>query len=111
MNNLESKTFGEIVVGIARELSGYFLILIATASVLLFIWGIVKYIYKAESEAERTKGRNLMLWGIIGFFVFFGIWAIVTMIGTTFGVDVKIPPQFDAGGVPIPFVGPPAPSR
>ncbi len=109
MNDLTSKNLGEIVVGIINEISMYFLTFITALSVVVFIWGVVKYIYKGDSEGERKKGRELMFWGIIGLFVLFGIWGILEILANTFGIEFNVPPQFDEGSIPIPFRGPPRP--
>jgi len=94
MKDLSSQSFGDIAVGIVKDLSGYFLTFITGLTVLVFIWGVVKYIYKGDSEAERKKGKDLMVWGLIGLFVLFGIWGIVGVVGKTFGVETGIP-QFE----------------
>jgi hypothetical protein len=89
--DLNNKTFGEIVVGIASQLSIYFITFIAGLAMIVFFWGVAKYIYKGDSEAERKKGKDLMFWGIIGFFVFFAVWAIVGVMTNTFGIENTIP--------------------
>jgi hypothetical protein len=94
MEDLSTKTFSEIILGIATTLSEYFVTLFASISVLLFIWGVTKYVYKGDSEAERTKGKNLMFWGIIALFVLFGIWGILELLANTFGIEFDVPPQF-----------------
>jgi hypothetical protein len=35
-------------------------------SLLVFLWGIVEYIKKADNDTERKKGKDHILWGIIG---------------------------------------------
>ena len=45
---LNDKTFGEIVVGVVNDVSTYFITFMVGLSVLIFIWGIVKYIYKMK---------------------------------------------------------------
>lgn len=51
---------------------------------LVFCWGIVKYLYKADNDAERKKGKNLILFGIIGLFVMVSVWGIVNILSGTF---------------------------
>jgi hypothetical protein len=88
---MSDKTLGEIVVGIIQDISESFITLIAAASVLVFIFGVTKYIWQGDNEESRKKGRQLMLWGIIGMFVMFGVWGLVGILGDTFGVETVIP--------------------
>lgn len=51
---------------------------------ILFLWGVLKFIKNAGDEKARTEGKELMLWGIIGFFVIFAIWSIVGVVSGSF---------------------------
>lgn len=45
---------------------------------LFFLAGMARYIYLGQgSEEGRQKGKKMMLYGIIGFVVLFGIWGII----------------------------------
>ncbi len=52
---------------------------------LVFIWGVAKYfIFSGASEEGKEQGRQLMIWGIIGFFVMVAVWGIVNLlVGST----------------------------
>ena len=55
---------------------------------IVFLWGaFYTFILGANSEEVKEKGKNLMLWGLIGFFVMVSIWGLVNILtGTiTFG--------------------------
>ncbi len=48
---------------------------------IVFLWGaFYVFILGAQSEETKTKGQNLMLWGLIGFFVMVSIWGIVNIL-------------------------------
>jgi hypothetical protein len=48
---------------------------------LVFVWGAFQYfIFSKGSEEGQEKAKNLMLWGIIGFFVMVAIWGIVNLL-------------------------------
>lgn len=57
-----------------------------TLAFLLFIIGMVRFFFLGGEEG-RQKGRQFMLWGIIGFVVMFSVWGIVRILLTTFGVS------------------------
>lgn len=62
------------------------LLLLFSIGLLYFLWGIVVFIWKADSEVERSKGAQHMLWGIIGMFIMIAAYAIINIIGNTFGI-------------------------
>lgn len=65
--------------------------LIIALAVAMFIWGVVQYVINSDEEAKKAKGKQFMIWGIIGLVVMFGVWGIVKIIGTTFGIENAIP--------------------
>ena len=65
---------------------------------LVFLWGAFDvFIIGSNSEDVKEHGKNLMLWGLIGFFVMVSIWGLVNiLLGTvTFGNAVG-----PSGGTP-----------
>ena len=56
-----------------------------------FFWGVTKYIRTgAGSEDAAKEGRQIMIRGIIGLFVAFSIWGIITFIKSELGIpDVQ----------------------
>ncbi len=58
-------------------------VLFAVAFVV-FLWGaFYTFIVGANDEEVKTKGKNLMLWGLIGFFVMVSIWGLVNILTGT----------------------------
>ncbi|MCI0597841.1 pilin [Candidatus Parcubacteria bacterium] len=73
--------------------------LIFAVAFLLFIWGVFQYfIAGGADEDKRKKGREFIVYGIIGFFLMIAIWGIVRLSVNTFG--------FGAGAPPVPGFGP-----
>ena len=71
----------ESIGGLISEFTGLINDLIGLLSgiaFLVFIWGLVKFIYNAGSEEGRREGKNRMVWGIVGLFVLLSIWGIVS---------------------------------
>jgi hypothetical protein len=70
------------------------IILVAAIALLVFFWGLVKYIRKA-GEGDVKEGRDLMVWGTIALFVMVSIWGLVRFIQgelrITDNQDVDIP--------------------
>ena len=65
---------------------------------IVFLWGAFDvFILGANSEEVKEKGKNLMLWGLIGFFVMVSIWGLVNILLGTFVFGNSVGP---AGGTP-----------
>ncbi|NNM83894.1 hypothetical protein HKL94_01595 [Candidatus Parcubacteria bacterium] len=51
---------------------------------IVFIWGVFQtFILGQGSEDAKEKGKNLMLWGLIGFFVMVSVWGLVNILTGT----------------------------
>ncbi len=65
--------------------------LILALAVAMFVWGVVQYVINTDEEAKREKGKQFMIWGIIGLTVMVGVWGLVSILGSTFGIKDVIP--------------------
>lgn len=51
---------------------------------IVFVWGAFDvFIIGSQSEETKEKGKNLMLWGLIGFFVMVSVWGLVNILTGT----------------------------
>ena len=51
---------------------------------IVFLWGaFYTFILGANSDDVKEKGKSLMLWGLIGFFVMVSIWGLVNILTGT----------------------------
>lgn len=91
-------TIQSLVYNTFNQITTWAVTLISAASVLVFIFGIVRYLFKGSSKTEREKGRKFMLWGIIGLFVMFSVWGILAILTSVYG-GTSLIPQFKS---PIP---------
>jgi len=66
------------------ELLVPFLITLAT---LFFFWGLAKFILNAGDEEARKQGKDIMIWGVVAFFVMVSFWGLVGFIGSTLGLE------------------------
>ncbi len=73
--------------------------LMMAIALLVFFWGLVKYIWNSGSEDAKEEGKNVMIAGIVGLFVMVSIWGIVGIIANTFGVQTggtQSPPRVNS---------------
>lgn len=60
-------------------------------AVIGFLWGGAHLILHADSEEQRTKGRSLLVWGIIALFVMVSVWGILGILINSFGLPTSLP--------------------
>lgn len=65
--------------------------LIVSLAMAMFVWGVVQYVINSDEEAKKEKGKQFMIWGIIGLTVMVGVWGLVKIVGTTFKIEYAIP--------------------
>lgn len=68
---------------------------------IVFLWGAFRtFIMGATDETAKEQGKNLMLWGLIGFFVMVSVWGLVNILTGTVGfTNNSNVNQPSAGGV------------
>ncbi len=65
------------------------IVIVAGLALLYFFWGLVKFIFHSGSEAEQTKGKDIMKWGIISLFVMFSIWGLVRFVSVALNIPLS----------------------
>jgi hypothetical protein len=60
------------------------------AALVLFLYGVVKYISSGDNEEERKKGKDLIIYGIIGLFVMVSVWGLVNILAGTFELNSNV---------------------
>lgn len=79
-----SGTIRTFVLGAVRDLANAFIFLLYAISIVVFLWGLSKFVLKSDEETERTKGKTLMTWGIIALFILGTFNGIVFILSRTF---------------------------
>ena len=72
-------TFGKLV----NQLVPIMIVL----AVLVFFWGLVKYIASASDESSKESGKTLMIWGMVALFVMVAFWGILGYMQSTLGLS------------------------
>jgi len=75
---------GRLICQLHQILNSIIPVLVALG-VVYFIWGIVQYVI-SDSEEAKKKGKDHIIYGIIGLAAIVGLWGLVTIITTTFGL-------------------------
>jgi len=67
------------------------LLLSVAAALLVFFWGLVKFIGKAGDQKSHEAGRSLMVWGTIALFIMATIGGILYYIGQDLNIKADTP--------------------
>ena len=76
-----------IIPGVLKPLIG----LLLTAALVVFLWGVVKYVKTSSDEKERANGHQMMIYGLIALFVMVSVWGLVNVLVGTFNLPTGVP--------------------
>ena len=60
--------------------------ILITLGVVYFVWGVISYVVAGDDEA-KTKGRDKMIYGLIGLLVIVSVWGLVNVLKRSFGIN------------------------
>ena len=63
--------------------------ILITLAVIYFVWGVITYVI-ADDEEAKSKGRDRIIFGLIGLAVIIAVWGLVFLLTRTFGVDTNV---------------------
>lgn len=69
--------------------------LLVSLMVLVFFWGLAKFIWHAGDSKARAEGRQVMIWGVVGLFVATSLFGILRFLYSNFSFSdsINIPPH------------------
>lgn len=89
--NTNLNNFSDIVCFVLDYVNQIVLILVA-GSLLVFVWGIAKFILSAGDEKKVAEGKTLMFWGVVALFVMVSVWGIIQLFySDLFGGSIGVP--------------------
>lgn len=82
-----------------KELLNATVPVLVALGLVYFVWGVVRYVIGDEEEAKK-KGKDIMIFGIIGLAVIIGMWGLVNIVVNTFfsSGDLVAPALNTVGG-------------
>ncbi len=83
------------------NLGNTFVTILISISVIYIIWSVVRYLI-AGGEDDRKKGRDAIIWGVVGLFVILSIWGLVNILRRSFTTDTNAPSQGEINRLNIP---------
>lgn len=80
-------TFAQFVSGIINVVNVIIVPSIFALTFLVFIYGVVKYFFLSQGDADKqSEGRQFVLWGILGMVLLFSVWGFVNILLSTLGI-------------------------
>lgn len=79
------------------------IVLLFGLAIVYFLYGVLEFLMGQDNEEKKTQGKNHMLWGIVGIVIMMGVFTILNIIMSTFGIE-GIDPQ--KGEVTLPEYNP-----
>lgn len=61
--------------------------LLFALAVVYFLWGVAEFFLNSENEEKKTAGKSHMLWGIVGITVMIGVFTLMNVVLSTFGIS------------------------
>jgi hypothetical protein len=75
------------VIGILASIVQGLIAFLIGFAVLLFLLGVLRYVAAGDNEEARKRGRDLIIYGIIGLAVMVSVWGLVNILTNTFGLE------------------------
>ena len=70
--------------GLIDNLLNPAMLLLTGAAAVVFIFGVVEFLWFARDDSKAfEKGKNHMIWGIVGLLIMVAAWAIIMFIQNT----------------------------
>ena len=78
------------------------LLVIFALGFLLFIYGLVEFLWNLNEGGDNKAGKQHMVWGIVGMLIMVSVYGILGLIDNTFGLDFANPDASRINNVSVP---------
>ena len=86
------------IICVIHNIINFVMPVLVALGVLYFVWGVISYVI-AKDEEVKKRGKDKMIYGIIGLVVIVGMWGLVGIINNTFGLSGTT--SYTIPGVPV----------
>jgi Type IV secretion system pilin len=83
----------------ANDLINRLIPFVIAITVLVFLWGIFKFVISAGDAEGRKEAQGYIIWGVVALFVMVSVWGLVNILVRSVNLDNTAPP---APGLPNP---------
>ena len=83
------------------------LLVIFAAGFFMFMWGLFQFMLSSNNGEDTSTGKQHMIYGTIGMFIMVSVYGIISLLTSTFGLNLTSPNVNTDIKVPTAsFVGP-----
>ena len=82
-----AKTFDQLIFDINRTVLNPLIQFAFIVAFVIFLWGVVEFLKNANNVDGRKKGRDHMIWGVLGLVIMLGVYGIINILVNTFGLS------------------------
>lgn len=78
------------------------IIFVFALALVLFLYGVLRYLLNPDSEEVRKTSRSHMLWGVIGMVIMVSVFGIMNLILNTIGeknIDIDSDGNYNVGNI------------
>lgn len=75
-------TFKSLVETVISTFGTSLVTLIFALAFVYFMWGVVQYVLYPDGES-KDKGKQMMVWGVIGLAVMFSVYGLIRIVANT----------------------------
>jgi TRAP-type C4-dicarboxylate transport system permease small subunit len=76
-------SFDSLISSITTEIIDPLVLLLSTAAVIYFLWGVYDFVKDAGNSGKRETGIKHMMWGIFGLVLTVSVSAVISIIENT----------------------------
>lgn len=66
--------------------------ILITLALVVFFWGLVRYLWGKGGKTDHKAGKELMIWGLVSLFVMVSVWGIVRLAQDALGINPNVNP-------------------
>ena len=78
------------------------LLVIFALGFLLFVYGLVEFLWKINGEGDTNEGKKHMVYGIVGMLIMVSVYGILDLIDNTFGLNFANPDVSRVNNISVP---------
>lgn len=85
---------GSLITNLNKNVVQNLVVLLGGVALVVFLWGMVLFIVHRQKATIDQKDKDMMLWGLVGLFVFVSVWGIIKLFQGFLGVegtDIALP--------------------
>ena len=72
-------TFAGLIATLIGIINKVIPVLVGLALVIFF-WGLIQYIYESGDAHGHSRGRELIIWGLVALFIMVSVWGILALM-------------------------------